>query len=275
MDRKDLDKNAGKNPVIHHDDNPGVGDHIGEAAGGISGVLAGAAIGSAGGPIGTIIGGIAGAVGGWWSGRAVSEAATRLTQDDDTYYRGHYEGSPSRLADRSYDDVRPAYHLGHIAANNPDYKDRDFDAVESDLRRGWDTKHGEWDSMRGYARHGYEYGRGRSGATNASASSYYGTAAGATAGGLADRAVAGADNLKDRVDGNPASKPGPDATDRTRTAGGVADRVENATENAWDRTKNAASNLGHKAANAADNVKDRVDGNPASKPGPDATDRRF
>ena len=34
MDRKDLDKNAGKNPVIHHDDNPGVGDHIGEAAGG-------------------------------------------------------------------------------------------------------------------------------------------------------------------------------------------------------------------------------------------------
>ena len=240
MDRKDHDKdNAGKNPIIHHDDNPGVGDHIGEAAGGISGVLAGAAIGSAGGPIGTIIGGIAGAVGGWWSGRAVSEAATRLTQDDDKYYRGHYEGSSSRLADRSYDDVRPAYHLGHIAAHNPDYKERDFDAVESDLRRGWDTKHGEWDSMRGYARHGFEYGRGRSGATNASASSYYG--AGASTGA---------------------------------STGGLADRAGNATENAWDRTKNAASNLGHKAANAADNVKDRVDGNPASKPGPDATDRR-
>ena len=42
-----------------------------------------------------------------------------------------------------------------------------------------------------------------------------------------------------------------------------------------DRAKNAASNLGHKAANAADNLKDRIDGNPASKPGPDATDRRF
>ena len=137
MDRKDLDKNdAGKNPVIHHDDHPGVGDHIGEAAGGISGVLAGAALGSVGGPIGTIIGGIAGAVGGWWSGRTVSEAATRLTHDDDKYYRGHYEGSSNRLADRSYDDVRPAYHLGHIASGNPDYKDRDFDAVESDLRRG-------------------------------------------------------------------------------------------------------------------------------------------
>jgi hypothetical protein len=276
MDRKDHDReNAGKNPIIHHDDNPGVGDHVGEAAGGISGVLAGAAIGSAGGPIGTIIGGIAGAVGGWWSGRAVSEAATRLTHDDDKYYRGHYEGSPSRLADRNYDDVRPAYHLGHIAANNPDYKDRDFDAVESDLRRGWDTKHGEWDSMRGYARHGFEYGRGRSGATNASASSYYGTAAGATAGGLADRAARGVDNLKDRVDGNPASRPGLDPTDRGMSASGTADRVGDATENAWDRTKNAASNLGNKAVNAADNLKDRVDGNPASKPGPDSTDRRF
>ena len=276
MDRKDHDKDhAGKNPIIHHDDNPGVGDHVGEAAGGISGVLAGAAIGSAGGPIGTIIGGIAGAVGGWWSGRAVSEAATRLTHDDDKYYRGHYEGSSNRLADRSYDDVRPAYHVGHIAAHNPDYKDRDFDVVESDLRKGWDTKYGEWDSMRGYARHGFDYGRGRSGATNASASSYYGAGAGAAAGGLADRAVQGADSLKDRVDGNPASKPGPDATDRGMSASGMADRAGNATENAWDRTKNAASNLGNKAVNAADNVKDRVDGNPASKPGPDSTDRRF
>jgi photosynthetic reaction center H subunit len=32
--------------------------------------------------------------------------------------------------------------------------------------------------------------------------------------GLADRISDAADNLKDRVDGNPASRPGPDATDR-------------------------------------------------------------
>ena len=95
-------------------------------------------------------------------------------------------------------------------------------AVWSTLRWGGvayqSRRYGEWESMRGYARHGYDYGRGRSGATNASASSYYsgsaGTSAGAAAGGLADRAAQGLDNLKDRVDGNPASKPGPDATDR-------------------------------------------------------------
>ena len=240
--RADAAAERSANPIIHHDDHPGVGDHIGEAAGGISGVLAGAAIGSIGGPIGTIIGGIAGAVGGWWSGRAVSEAATHLTHDDDTYYRTHYEGSSNRLADRSYDDVRPAYHLGHIASRNPDYANRNFDAVEGDLRRGWNDdmrgKYGEWDSVRGYARHGFDYGRSRAtgaAATTAATASYYGSRAA-------------------------------DATERG------AERVANAAENTWDRTKAGAENVGNKLADKADDLKDRVDGNPASKPGPDATD---
>ena len=238
---------ASTNPILHHDDNPGVGDHVGEAAGGISGVLAGAAIGSAGGPIGTIIGGIAGAIGGWWSGRAVSEAATHLTHDDDNYYRTHYEGSSARLADRSYDDVRPAYHLGHIASNNPDYANRNWDAVEGDLRRGWTddltAKHGDWESMRGYARHGFEYGRGRS-----TGSAVAGAAAGTAA---------------------TASYYGGKAADKTANA---ADRAGDKIENAWDKTKAGASNLGNKLADKVDDTKDRVDGNPASKPGPDATD---
>ena len=186
------DKALGK-----HDDNPGVADHVGEAAGGISGVLAGAAVGSAVGPIGTIIGGIAGAMGGWWTGRAVSEAATAITSDDDAFYRKHYEGSPSRLADRSYDDVKPAYYLGHLASRNPDYRNRPFSEVEADLKRGWssDSRYGSWDQMRGYAQEGYT--RGTSSLSNA-----------------ANRVANAADNLKDRVDGNPASRPGPDATDR-------------------------------------------------------------
>src|SRR4051812_10501493 len=107
-----------------HDSNPSHLDEAGEAAGGIGGVLAGAAIGSVAGPVGTLIGGIAGAMGGWWAGRAVTEAASKLSKDDDEYYRKSYESSPNRLADRSYDDVRPAYHLGHVAAQNPDYANK-------------------------------------------------------------------------------------------------------------------------------------------------------
>ncbi len=184
------------NALGKHDSNPGVADHVGEAAGGISGVLAGAAIGSAVGPIGTIIGGIAGAMGGWWTGRAVAEAATTITSDDDSYYRKHYETS-NRLADRGYDDVKPAYYMGHVASQNPDYKDRSFNDVEGDLKKGWsaDSSRGSWDQMRGYAQEGY--GRGTSTLRNAG-----------------ERVANAADDMKDRVDGNPASRPGPDATDR-------------------------------------------------------------
>ena len=129
--------------------------------------------------------------------RAVAEAATSLMTDDDNYYRRHYEASPNRLADRSYDDVKPAYYLGHVASRNPEYRNRSFDEIETDLRTGWsaDKRYGSWDTMRGFASEGYTRGR-------------------TTLGNAANRVANAADDLKDRVDGNPASKPGPDATDR-------------------------------------------------------------
>ncbi|MDP9205747.1 MAG: hypothetical protein M3P12_09870 [Gemmatimonadota bacterium] len=186
------DKALGK-----HDDRPGVADHVGEAAGGVSGVLAGAAVGSVVGPVGTVIGGILGAMGGWWSGRAVAEAATAVTTDDDGYYRSRFESTPGRRADLTYDQVKPAYYLGHVASRNPDYRNRSFDEIEGDLRRGWtsDSKYGSWDDARGYASEGFTRGR-------------------STIGNVAKGITDTADDMKDRVDGNPASRPGPDATDR-------------------------------------------------------------
>ncbi|MDP9201541.1 MAG: hypothetical protein M3P26_06365 [Gemmatimonadota bacterium] len=186
------DKALGK-----HDDHPGVADQVGEAAGGVSGVLAGAAVGSAIGPVGTIIGGIVGAMGGWWSGRAIAEAATAITPDDDAFYRRQYESSPGRLGDRTYDEVKPAYYLGQLASRNPDYRNRSFEDVESDLRGGWtaDSKYGSWDGVRGYANEGFTRGR-------------------STLGKVGEKIADTADDLKDRVDANPASRPGPDPTDR-------------------------------------------------------------
>ena len=217
MDRNDKEK------ILHHDDNPGVADHVGEAAGGVSGVVTGAAIGSAAGPIGTIIGGIAGAVGGWWAGRSVAEAATAFGKDDDVHYRTAYEAHPNRLGDRSYEDIRPAYQLGHLAGSNPDYQGRNFDAVETDLQRGWTddlrSRHGDWSSVRPFAREAYE--RRTVSATGRDAAARVGNSAenladrtGDALKSGANRVVDAVDNVKDRVDGNPASKPGPDATDR-------------------------------------------------------------
>jgi hypothetical protein len=215
-----------------HDDNPSVADQVGEGVGSIGGMVAGATIGTVAGPIGTLIGGIAGAVGGWWTGRAVSEAASALSTDDDNYYRTHYESSPNRLADRGYEHVRPAYQLGHVESRNPDYANRNWNEVESDLQRGWNAdaskQYGDWSTVRPYASEGFNRGR-----------SSFGSGA------------ARADN--------------------------AMHRAGNAVENAADRAASGAQNLGHKTANAADDLQDRVDGNPASRPGPDATDspRRF
>ncbi len=147
-----------------HDDDPSVGDELGEATGGISGVLVGAGIGSAAGPVGTLIGGIAGAIGGWWAGRAVAEAAGTLSHEDDAYYREHYDALENRPADRAYDDVRAAYYLGQIASQNPNFIEREFLEVEPELERGWSRysdQYGAWTSVREYAAAGYTRGQSR------------------------------------------------------------------------------------------------------------------
>ena len=260
--------------AVRGDDDPTTADYVGEAAGGISGGLAGAAIGSIGGPIGTLIGGLAGVIGGWWAGRSIAEAAKDYGDVDDRHYRTHYEKSGSRTK-RSYDDVRPAYQLGHLASRNPDYRGRDFDTVESDLRRGWSddigARHGDWSSVRDYAREGYTRGSSALGDRSAHAADRVAT-------GL----EAGVDNIKDRIDGNPASKPGLDPTDSRAGGRNFAERTVDAARGTDDRLADTGSGVGdaarrgaNKVVDAVDNVKDRIDGNPASKPGPDPTDRRL
>jgi hypothetical protein len=144
-----------------HQGEPSLGDEIGEATGGIAGVLLGAGIGSSAGPVGTLLGGIAGAIGGWWSGRAIAEAAEKLSAEDDEEFRAHYESSEARLDDRSYDDVRAAYFLGHIASANPNFTDRTFAEVEPELARGWReclNPPCAWEQARAFVGEGYRRG---------------------------------------------------------------------------------------------------------------------
>jgi hypothetical protein len=221
MDRKD--NLEPRTRGVLPDDRPGIGDDVGEAVGGVSGIVAGAAIGSAGGPIGTIIGGIAGAVGGWWAGRAVADATHQFTHDDDSYFQESYEKRSDRLADRSYDDVRPAYQLGHIASLNPDYNGRTFDEVETDLQKGWGNdlraRHGDWNSVRPYAEEAYS--RNLTSVTTRermnrleNSSENLSDNLGDSARRGANRVIDAVDNVKDRIDNNPASVPGRDPTDK-------------------------------------------------------------
>ena len=161
-DARDLDASTSK-PAIDSE----VGDRIGEGVGGVSGLAAGAAIGSLGGPIGAIIGGIAGAASGWWAGHEISQVARDFEQQEGTY-RTLYESSPHGLADRSFDDVRPAYQLGYLASQNPDYSGRSFEEIEPELQRGWSedvrAKHGDWQTVRGFVREVYSIRRSAAGA---------------------------------------------------------------------------------------------------------------
>jgi hypothetical protein len=138
---------------------PGTADHVGQAAGGITGVVAGAAIGSSAGPLGTLLGGIAGAIGGWWSGRALAEAAEDITEADERYYRADFD---RRREPRDYESARAAYYLGDVASANPHYVS--FEKSESELARAWMQRaddRGEWTNVRGYAAVGFQHGRER------------------------------------------------------------------------------------------------------------------
>jgi len=102
---------------------------------------------------------IAKSVGGWWAERDATASVRRVTFEDDVVYRAHYDFSPTRLADRSYEVVRPAYLVGHIAGANPAYAGLPFESIERDLRAGWSEeirgKHGDWDAVRQYAREAF------------------------------------------------------------------------------------------------------------------------
>ncbi|HJQ21965.1 MAG TPA: hypothetical protein VJ867_16595 [Gemmatimonadaceae bacterium] len=147
--------------MADHENLPSAADHIGQAAGGITGVVAGAAIGVTAGPLGVLLGGIAGAIGGWWTGRALVEAAEDITEADDTFYRSDFDSTGEHPTD--FENARRAYYLGHVAARNPDYLARSFPDIEAELRRGWSAggAPGEWESVRGFASVGFERGKDR------------------------------------------------------------------------------------------------------------------
>lgn len=219
-----MDRNEGKTTdggTIRREE-PTAGEEMGQAVGGVSGVVAGAAIGSAAGPIGTVIGGLAGAVGGWWAGKAVVDAAQSFDDSTDNNYRQAYEARDDRLADRSYDDIRPAYQLGHLASENPDYSGRNFETIEADLQRGWTNdlraRHGDWSTVRPFAEEAFTSRSSVASreATNRLHNSGENLAdrASDTTRNIANSAIGAVDNVKDRIDGNPASKPGLDPTDK-------------------------------------------------------------
>ena len=131
------------------------------AMGGLGGAALGAAAGSPAGPIGLAIGAIAGALGGWWAGHAIH--AAREFDHQESRIREHHDSTGESRVE--FDRARPAYQLGHLASQNPDYAAKTFDEVEEHVLIGWTPdiarRYGEWREAREYARAGYTIGRER------------------------------------------------------------------------------------------------------------------
>lgn len=172
---------------------------IGEGLGGLMGQVADNALG--------MFGGMMNNMGGWWAqaGNAQQQQGGGSVQasfnsDADNRYRGHFEAHTQGSAQggthaggaqggmqasagrtRSYDDVRPLYHFGHMASQNPDYTGRGFHEVETELQRHWGSeqsqRHGSWPEVRGFVEFGYS-GHQSGGASTGGASAQGGATGG-------------------------------------------------------------------------------------------------
>lgn len=88
-------------------------------------------------------------------------ADDRFTEAHDRLFRSHFQ-RVNQLADRAYDDVQPAYRLGHAAAKESKNRGRPFEEVETDLENGWLNVRvggGDWASVREFARAAFDSAR--------------------------------------------------------------------------------------------------------------------
>lgn len=71
-------------------------------------------------------------------------------------FRSHYQTNYSQMG-RNYDELRPAYHYGYTLANDPRYRDRDWDQIRDEARRDWETRHQDslWDDVQDAVREGW------------------------------------------------------------------------------------------------------------------------
>ena len=74
---------------------------------------------------------------GWWTGRTVTDALSRYTADDDTYYRAHFAHYMDAGEGDRFESARPAYMLGHLAGFNPEYIGHPWREIEQDLAGAW------------------------------------------------------------------------------------------------------------------------------------------
>jgi len=81
--------------------------------------------------------------------------------DYDADYRRDFDTRYVGTADR-YEDYAPAYQFGATCATETRYKNREWEAIEPEVRRDWETRGtGAWERFKGSVQYGWDRVRGR------------------------------------------------------------------------------------------------------------------
>jgi len=86
-------------------------------------------------------------------------ADAQRQQENDSAFRSHWTDTYGADSGH-YDEYAPAYSYGSSLASDDKYRGRSWDDAESDIRTGWESRHGDttstWDKMKAAVRHGWD-----------------------------------------------------------------------------------------------------------------------
>lgn len=141
--KKQVQRDANRDPLSGRAGAHPVGTGIGAATGGVAGgAMTGAAIGTAGGPAGAIVGAavgaVVGAVSGGLAGKLIAEEINPTFEHG--YWRNVYARSTYAASGTTYEEYAPAYQYGWGV--RAAHQDKSFEQAESTLQRDWDKVKG-------------------------------------------------------------------------------------------------------------------------------------
>lgn len=91
------------------------------------------------------------------TGTAMGTSGGMLGEDDDSYFRKHYDANYGSSGG-SYDEYMPAYSYGSTMAANERYRGRAWNDVEPNLRQDWESRYpgSAWDKFMAAVQHGWQ-----------------------------------------------------------------------------------------------------------------------
>ncbi len=86
---------------------------------------------------------------------------TEVNVEGDNDFRSHFKSNYASLGGR-YEEYEPAYRYADTLFLDRRYRDKDWNAIENDVRIDWEKKNpGTWDRFKGSIRYGWDRLRGR------------------------------------------------------------------------------------------------------------------